>query len=74
VGAIDLAHAAGADAGGDFVDAKAGAGGEWQVADYTGRTVVRAGLLAINDRTLSGVTRRTDAEAGHRGRPPGHFR
>ena len=45
--AIHLAHAAGADLRGDFVDAEASAGSEGQVADYKGGTVVRAGLPLI---------------------------
>ena len=40
--AIDLAHAAGPDQGGDFIRAEAGAGRESQrvTVDYTGRTAV----------------------------------
>jgi hypothetical protein len=46
VGAIDRAHPAFADLGGDFVDAKTGAGNEGQgLRDYTGGTAVRTGLF-----------------------------
>ena len=38
---VDLAHAAGADGGEDFVRAETSAGSEGQVADYRDRTAVR---------------------------------
>jgi ABC-type uncharacterized transport system ATPase component len=44
----------------------------------TDRTVDRGAdvemIGTINERTLSGVTRRTDADVEHECRPPGHFR
>ena len=54
--AIHLAHAAGADRGGDFIGAEAGAGSEGQVTDYRGRASARTReLLPDAEGTTDGI-------------------
>ena len=56
-GSIHLAHPAFADLGRDLVDAKAGAGGEGQIAvDYTGGTVLDVLARATGDPLRQIVT------------------
>ena len=62
-----FANPAGADRRDDFVRAEAGAGGRGPTfaVDCTGGVAGRTGLVLSDDRTLSGVTRRTGVHVEH---------